>query len=83
MKLSEANKKEMCKKYGECETCPFDSTFSAIHWMQRGYFCKIDDFKRGLIEDQEIEEPPAELLESWNKARENHIREDVLAQKRN
>ncbi len=69
MKLSEANKKEMCKKYCECETCPFDSSFSALHWPQRGYFCKIDDFKCGLIEDQEIEEPPAELLESWNKAR--------------
>ena len=60
MKLSEANKKEMCAKYTECETCPFDSSFSALHWMQRGYFCKIDDFKHGLIEDMDVEEPPAE-----------------------
>ena len=38
----------------ECEACPFDSSFSRIHFMTKGYFCKIDDFKNGLIDDQEI-----------------------------
>ena len=46
------------KKTGlECERCPLDSTFSKFHWNTTGYFCKIDDYKRGLIPDMEINLP--------------------------
>ena len=38
----------------ECEACPFDSSFSRFHFMTNGYFCRIDDFWNGLIDDQEI-----------------------------
>ena len=61
IKLSQIKSKKChcgmwCKEDGvECEVCPLDSSFSKIHWAERGYFCKIDDFKRGLIEDQEID----------------------------
>ena len=63
IKLSQIKSKKChcgmwCKEDGvECEACPLDSSFSKIHWAERGYFCKIDDFKRGLIEDQEIDLP--------------------------
>lgn len=56
VKLSQANKEEKCAKYKECETCPYDSSFSNLHWQSRGYFCKIDDFKQGLIDDEDIVE---------------------------
>lgn len=38
----------------ECEACPFDNSFSRLRFMTQGYFCKIDDYKSGLIEDMEI-----------------------------
>ena len=81
IKLSQIKAKKChCGMYNEkdgveCEICPLDSSFSKIHWQTRGYFCKIDDFKNGLIEDMEIDLPtsPEEVGEAYQGYEDEHI----------
>ena len=66
----------------ECETCPLDSTFSKNHFLTRGYFCRINDFKAGIEQDQEIVLPKGhdailKFLEIEGESKERKVKRNI------
>lgn len=66
----------------ECETCPFDSSFSKNHFMAKGYFCRINDFKAGIEPEQEIilskgQDSVLKFLEIEGEPKERKVKKNI------